>query len=114
MSLLARLIAKEEGFGLPGTVPTRDRNPGDLRHSPHSQHSPDDPNGIGVIDTVEDGWSDLERQLRLDADRGLTLEQLVYQYAPPTENNTPQYLKYICDGLNMEPGDLVSEALKIA
>jgi hypothetical protein len=34
---LARLIAQEEGYGIPGAVPTRDNNPGDLHHSPHSQ-----------------------------------------------------------------------------
>lgn len=113
MSKLAQLIAKEEGFGVPGSVPTRDHNPGDLRHSPHSEHSPDDPNGIGIIDNDQDGWEDLERQLRLDAARGLTLTQLVYKYAPPEENNTAQYLKYLCDGLGVGPNTSVEEALKI-
>src|SRR6185437_4031555 len=38
VTLLARLISREEGFGIPGALPTRDHNPGDLRHSPHSAH----------------------------------------------------------------------------
>lgn len=113
MSKLAELIAKEEGFGIPGSVPTRDHNPGDLRHSPHSMHSLDDPDGIGVIDNDADGWEDLERQLRLDASRGLTLQQLVFKYAPPEENNSAQYLKYLCDGLGVDPNTTVEEALKI-
>lgn len=113
MTLLARLIAKEEGFGIPGSVPSRDHNPGDLRHSPHSTHSLNDPNGIGVIDNDEDGWEDLERQLRLDAARGLTLVQLVYKYAPPEENDTARYLKFLCDGLGLGPTATVEEALKL-
>lgn len=111
MTLLARLIAKEEGFGIPGALPTRNHNPGDLRHSPHSQH-PDDPNAIGVIDTDADGWADLERQLRIYAERGLTLVQLVEVYAPPDENDTARYLKFVCDGLGMGPGATVAEALQ--
>lgn len=113
MTLLARLIAKEEGFGIPGAIPTRDHNPGDLRHSPHSMHSLEAPDAIGIIDNDDHGWEDLERQLRLDAARGLTLTQLVTKYAPPEENNTAQYLKYICDGLGMGPGATVEEALKL-
>jgi hypothetical protein len=72
VTLLARLIAKEEGFGIPGSVPTRNHNPGDLRHSPHSTHTADAPDAIRITDNDEHGWEDLERQLRLDAARGLT------------------------------------------
>lgn len=109
---LARLIAQEEGFGIPGSIPTRRNNPGDLRHSPHSQH-PGDPNAIGTIDTVEHGWEDLERQLRLDAERGLTLRGLVEKYAPPGENDTEGYLQFLCRGLGLPETATVEEALKI-
>jgi hypothetical protein len=112
VSRLAQLIAKEEGFGIPGSVPTRDNNPGDLRHSPHSFHS-GDPNAIGQIDTVADGWADLERQLNLFAQRGMTLEQAIYQFAPPTENDSAGYLAYVCSGLKCDPQMLVSDALKL-
>lgn len=98
MTLLAHLIAKEEGFDVPGSLPQRNNNPGDLRHSPHSFHLLD-PDAIGQIDTPEDGWADLERQLALFAGRGLTLEQAIYEFAPPSENNTAAYLAFICKGL---------------
>lgn len=113
MSKLAQLIAKEEGFGLPNSLPTRDNNPGDLRHSPHSFHTADDPNAIGKIGTVDEGWADLERQLQLYGHRGLTLREAVYEFAPPTENNSEAYLNFICRGLGCQPDILVSEALKI-
>ena|ERR1700693_1968691 len=112
MSKLAQLIAKEEGYGIPGSVPTRDNNPGDLRHSPHSFHA-GDPNAIGQIPTIEEGWADLERQLQLYGERGLTLREAIYEFAPPTENNSAQYLNFVCQGLGCQPDILVTEALKI-
>lgn len=113
MSKLARLIAQEEGYGIPGSVPTRDDNPGDLRHSPHSMHT-GDPNSIGVIDTDADGWADLERQLVLFAQRGLTLRDAIYEFAPPEENNSARYLKFVCDGLGLPDTATVAEALQQA
>lgn len=113
MSKLARLIAQEEGYGIPGDVPTTHNNPGDLRHSPHSFHA-GDPDAIGVIDTPADGWTDLERQLQLYANRGLTLQQAIYEFAPPEENNSAQYLKYVCDGLGLPETATVAEALQQA
>ena len=121
MSRLARLIAQEEGFGIPGAIPTRDNNPGDLRHSPHSFHTADAHDAIGQIDSVQDGWADLERQLQLYAARGLTLRQAIYEFAPESENNSEQYLAYVCKGLGVDPGlpepdttISVTEALKQA
>ena len=113
MTLLARLIAQEEGFGTSGALPTRDNNPGDLRHAPHAQH-PGDPNAIGMEPTVADGWADLERQLQLYAERGLTLEQMVNLYAPDSENNSVAYLTFLCEGLRLPPETSVAEALKLA
>jgi len=99
MTLLAKLIAGEEGFGKPGTLPTRRNNPGDLRHSPHSEHpgGPSHSDDVGTIGTVAQGWEDEERQLRIDADRGLTLGETIYQWAPLKDNNNPG--KYLADVL---------------
>lgn len=96
-TLLAQLIAKEEGFFRSGTLPARLHNPGDLRHSPHSQH-PGAPDDIGTIDTDEHGWQDLERQLLIDARRGFTLRQAIYTWAPAADGNQPE--KYLADVLD--------------
>jgi hypothetical protein len=98
MTKLAFLIAKEEGFFVSGSLPQRNNNPGDLRHSNHSEHSPDAPNAIGDIDTVADGWADLERQLQIDASRGMTLQGAIYSWAPPSENDTAKYLADVLAG----------------
>jgi hypothetical protein len=112
MSKLAHLIAQEEGYGIPGALPTRDNNPGDLRHSPHSFHT-GDPNAIGQIPTPEEGWADLERQLKLFAERGLTLQEAIYEFAPENENNSAAYLDFVCHGLGCGADTLVKDALLI-
>lgn len=109
MTKLAKLIAQEEGFFVTGSLPQRNNNPGDLRHSPNSQHSIDSPNAIGKIDTILHGWEDLERQLRLDAH--ISLSDFVKIYAPPSENNTNQYLDFLCRNLPASPNDSVGAFL---
>ena len=112
MTLFCKLWSEIEGFGKPGKVPTRDHNPGDLRHSPHSQH-PGDPNAIGVIDNDEHGYEDQERQAEIYASRiitidpetkepcpprHMTIKDAVYTIAPPNENNTVNYLDFMVSG----------------
>lgn len=114
MSKLAQLIGKEEGFGIPGAIPTVRDNPGDLRHSPHSSHDGEGSNDIGIIDSAPDGWADLERQLQIYAAHSMTLRAAIYAFAPPSENDSERYLNFICTGLgNVSPDMPVSEALKI-
>lgn len=112
MTRFVHLCADEEGFFKIGTIPNRDHNPMDLRHSPNSQH-PVDPNGIGVIDNDVDGFADAERQARLWAERGLTLQQAVETLAPPNENNTAQYLAFVADGLGLPVDTPMSEVLEV-
>lgn len=107
---LAQLIAREEGFGIPGAKPTRDHNPGDLEHAP-GIYAWD--GQIGIERDDDSGWADLERQLRLYAERGMNLRQMVALYAPPNENDTALYLHYICEALGLGPEVPVSVALQI-
>lgn len=114
MSKLARLIAREEGFGIPGAIPTTHSNPGDLRHAPNASHEGEGSNDIGIEPDADDGWADLERQLQLYADRGMTLRAAIYCFAPPGDgNDTERYLNFVCNGLGVSPDIQVSEALKI-
>lgn len=45
--------------------------------------------------TREASYEGLLNQIRLDASRGLTLEQFIHKYAPASENPTSQYLSNI-------------------
>jgi hypothetical protein len=107
---LAQLVAKREGFGVPGAKPTRDHNPGDLTHAPHI-HAWD--GKIGIEPDDDAGWADLERQLGLYAARGMTIADMVAVYAPPNENNTSSYLQFVCDGLGCRPTDKVAATLAL-
>jgi hypothetical protein len=100
MTLLAKLIGKEEGFGVAGVLPTVRNNPGDLRHSPHSSHVGIGANDIGKIGTVADGWGDLERQLQIDAKLGYTLGEAIYKWAPAGDgaNDPGKYLNDVIGG----------------
>ncbi len=100
-TLLAHLIAIEEGFYVAGSIPQRNNNPGDLRHAPDETHPEDAPNSVGAFETPEKGWAMLERQLELFAGRGLTVAQAIAAYAPPDENNTTEYLANVCAGLEI-------------
>jgi|ERR1700761_3041242 len=113
MSLLARIVAREEGFGIPGSIPTVRMNPGDLRHAPGASHDGIGPNDIGIEPSVEQGWADLERQLQLYASRGLTLRDMIINYyAPPGENDSERYLAFVCQVGDWSPKTLVSVALE--
>lgn len=114
MSRLAELIAREEGFFVPGSLPQRDNNPGDLRHAPNASHAGESANAIGIEPSAQTGWDDLERQLKLYASRGMTLAELVEVYAPPSENDTERYLNFLCIGLGVPSTTTVAQALEIA
>jgi hypothetical protein len=58
---MAQAIAKAEGFGPPGNLPTRINNPGDLELGDRGQGVN---NGKTIFATVEDGWEALEGQVR--------------------------------------------------
>lgn len=45
--------------------------------------------------TYEDAYDGLLRQLRAYANQGLTLEQMIYKYAPPKENPTESYIAFV-------------------
>lgn len=113
MSKLAELISKMEGFGIPGAIPTLRHNPGDLRHAPNASHEGEGSNDIGIEPDDETGWADLERQLQLYADRNMSLRAAIYAFAPPTENNTEDYLDFVCQELGVSADTPVAQALEI-
>jgi hypothetical protein len=58
---LARAIARAEGYGIPGAIPTERNNPGDLK-------LPSSDGAISTFATPAEGWRALRRQLRLIAE----------------------------------------------
>lgn len=109
---LALAIAHQEGYFIPGSLPNRNNNPGDLRHAPGENH-PGNPDAVGAFPTARLGWEALQRQLGLYAERGLTVADMVYEYAPESENDSAAYLNYVCQYVGCQPTDLVSQVLTI-
>ena len=68
VELVAQAIAKAEGFGVAGAIPTLANNPGDLTQAGQG-YAGDTGRTIGaniiVFDNVTDGWNALYKQVRL-------------------------------------------------
>ena len=111
MSKLAKLMAEMEGYFVEGSIAQRHNNPGDIEHAPGEWHSGSSP--IGSFYTPKKGWAALQNQLEDYANRGLNLSQMVDIYAPPSQNDTTDYLDFICEGLGVSPNTLVKDALLI-
>ncbi len=90
MNPLALAIARQEGYSIPGSRAARNNNPGNLRAS--SLAIGKDAGGFAIFASAADGWAALERQIALDAGRGLNVGQFISKYAPSSENDTQRYL----------------------
>ena len=82
---LAKAIAEMEGFGIPGALPTRNHNPGDLRRSKFQSFTKD---GFAYFQDDETGWTaliyDLCIKITGKSTTGLTpestLRDLIYKW----------------------------------
>lgn len=100
-STLAQLIARMEGWLVPGSIAQRNNNPGNLRNVGQAG-AVGTRDGYAVFATPQAGWDALDAQIRYDAGRGLTLQQFIFKYAPPSDNNdTVGYLNFLTDGLGV-------------
>lgn len=79
-------------------------NPGNLRFAGQAGATQGD-GGFARFSTPEAGFRALQNQIRLDAGRGLTLDKFINKYAPPTENNTSQYLTQVASRLGVDPDE---------
>ena len=99
---LANAMVKKEGGQVPGTLPYRNNNPGDLRFAGQRGAVPG-AGGFAAFPTWEDGFAALKRQIALDASRGLTLQQFIYKFAPPSENRSAEYLASVSAWSGISP-----------
>lgn len=117
---LLEAIAHIEGFYVTGSRPNRNNNPGDIEWGPFARS-----HGATAIETVpagekarfayfpapEIGFAALHALLSSSAYAGLTIEETINKYAPPSENNSANYLNYVCDNVGCKPTDCVDEVL---
>jgi hypothetical protein len=91
VELLACAIATQEGWFTAGTMPSRLSNPGDIRFAGQA-NAQRDPSGFAKFSSGPAGITALFRQLWLQVSTGQTVREIVYAWAPPSENNTAAYL----------------------
>lgn len=86
----------------------RNNNPGNLRVSPAPWRGTIGENqGFAVFDTMHNGLRALARQIITYQDRYniRTVSAAISRWAPSTENNTAQYIAFVCSVLNCKPDD---------
>jgi hypothetical protein len=99
-------IRQELGFSQVGNttasidIPTSSRlayvnnNPANLKFA-GQQGAVKGEKGFAKFSSPEAGVQALERQIQLDTSRGLTLEQFINKFAPPSENDTNTYIAQV-------------------
>ena len=115
MTNLLDAIAREEGWLVAGSRAKRNSNPGNLEYGKFARAHGSlrgDPK-FAVFANPTDGFHALE-VLLLTSYGQFTLRDAIYRYAPPSENDSDQYLKNICDWTGLSPESKVSAALELS
>ena len=89
--------------------PQRNNNPLNIRYVKQPEATGPDKDGYAIFPTPEAGWRAAHAQIRLDANRGLTLREFVYKFAPSSENDTIAYLDFIESSIVAGPHMLLND-----
>lgn len=114
---LCEAIAKMEGYGTPGTVATRNHNPGNLRSWGNTATA----DGYATFPSPIAGWEALRVQVTKNIRRGLTTREFfcgkpgVYPgYAPVQDGNHPNnYAEFVAARLGIDPDVPLAEVARI-
>jgi hypothetical protein len=93
-------------------IPQKNNNPVNLRFA--GQEHAFELEGFACFQTPMDGWRAAHRQIALDQKRGLSLKEFIFKFAPPNENNTNNYLDFVCKELNVGPDTPLAQISKFA
>jgi hypothetical protein len=111
MLTLVQAIAREEGWGIAGDIPTRDNNPGDIDAGSFAKSQPGYTGEAGrfaTFDNPADGMEAL-RKLLNEFYIGMTLEDALNKYAPPVENQTNAYIANVSEWTGLTAQDVLTE-----
>jgi hypothetical protein len=116
---LASLIAQFEGYGTPGTIATRQNNPGDIVYGPFAQSqgaTGAGARGIAIFPTPEAGFTAENQLIQNIAGSGASIRDMIMQWAPPNApGNTPAgtdaYVNFVSKGVGSTPDTKVSSIL---
>lgn len=113
---LDQAISQFEGFGQPGTIATRQNNPGNLIYGPFAQSmgaTGPGTNNIAVFPNNQTGFSAMDSLIQHYASSGYNLQQLIGAWAPGNApGNSPQsqsnYTNYVAKQAGATPQTPVS------
>jgi len=112
--IIASAIATQEGFYSLNSVASRNHNPGNLRDAPWLGNTrPKDKNGFVTFASESEGVAGMYHQIALDIARGDTLRQLISKWAPPSENDTGNYLEETIRRTSLQPDVPLKNYLEI-
>ncbi len=109
--LFLEAIAREEGFGVAGSRPQRNNNPGDLEwHGWQQLYGGTQANDsrFTYFDTVAHGFEALRHLFTFSLYFGKTLQEAFTIYAPPAENQTNVYLANVCQWTGLSPNTKIT------
>jgi hypothetical protein len=75
-------------------------NPGNLKFVGQAGASMGE-GGYAKFETTNDGVMALHKQVQIDAARGLSVSEMIYKYAPPSENDTELYIAQLTKALDV-------------
>lgn len=75
-------------------------NPGNLRYAQQDGAVPGE-GGFAKFNSPEEGYTALKKQIALDKSRNLTVQSFISKYAPPTENDTNEYVAFVSNKLGV-------------
>lgn len=101
---IAASIAQMEGANVTGSLAQRNNNPGNLRYVGQTGATQGQ-GGFAAFATPEAGQQALIDQVNLDASRGLTLAQFLAKFAPPSENDTTNYIQFVSSQTGIDPNE---------
>jgi len=104
-------IARQEGFNIPGTIPNRRNNPGDIEEGKFAQaHAalPSDGNRFAAWSTPDGGFRAM-RALLISHYAGMTVEAALNKWAPPVENSTNIYVERVTSWTGFSPATILTK-----
>ncbi len=118
---IAQAIARMEGWYIAGEEanrPQRNNNPGDLDFAPWQvahgatlEVNPYMRPRFACFPSAAQGWDCLRALLAGPLYCNLTVEDAINRYAPPSENDTMNYVDFVCELCECDKQTLVKELL---
>jgi hypothetical protein len=105
-------ISREEGWYVPTSRCRRNLNPGNIRYGYFAlRHGATGTDGsFAIFPTAAAGFAAMSELLE-GFYLGDTITQAITKWAPPTENNTPQYITNVCEWTGLAPDTILTSAL---